>query len=121
MDKAKAMQAFWGSFDIPAYEENTVPDNAQTPYITYQSIYGSFGDRIQLTASLWNKTTSWQEITLKAFEIGEYISSGGRMIPYDDGAIWISRGSPFAQRMVDEDKLMRRVVLTVVIEYLSED
>lgn len=35
MNKAQAIQAFWESFGVPAYEESTVPDDAVMPYITY--------------------------------------------------------------------------------------
>jgi hypothetical protein len=40
MNKSQALQSFWESFGIPAYNEYTVPDNAEMPYITYSVIIG---------------------------------------------------------------------------------
>ena len=55
----------------------------------------------------------------KAEEIAEFITRGGRMVKYDDGAIWIQKGTPWAQRMGDPDDMIRRIVLSVVVEFLD--
>ena len=56
----------------------------------------------------------------RAQEIADYITRGGRMLKYDDGAMWLQKGSPWAQRMDDpSDEMIRRIVLTVAIEFLD--
>ena len=35
MDKYQAINEFWNRFGVMAYDENTVPDDAELPYITY--------------------------------------------------------------------------------------
>jgi hypothetical protein len=35
MDKEQAIQNFWSQFGIPAYDENSVPDDLRYPFITY--------------------------------------------------------------------------------------
>ena len=120
MNKLQALHAFWSGFGLKAYDENTVPDDAQLPYITYEATSDSFGDPVAQTASLWYRDSGWGNITAKEQEISDFITRGGRMIAYDDGAIWIQRGSPWAQRMSDSsDELIRRVVLIVSLEYLD--
>lgn len=122
MDKAQALHSFWSSFDLPAYDEASVPsgDSAPNfPYITYEAATDALGASLMLSASLWYKSTSWREITLKAEEIAQDIE---RMlpIPIDNGYLWIVRGTPFAQRMAEpSDNTVRRILLNVVVEYLT--
>ena len=116
----QAIHKFWSSFDWPAYDENTVPDDATLPYITYSVIIGDYGSSITMQASLWYRSMSWKEITEKSDEIRNYLGMGGVMIEHDSGAIWIKRGSTFAQRMSDDvDKSIRRIVLNIVVDYIN--
>ena len=120
MNKAQTLQAFWSGFSLPTYDENTVPDDAKMPYITYEVKDDSIGTTCMLSASLWYHSNSWAEITAKEQEIADFITRGGRMIAYDGGAMWIQRDNPWAQRMGDpNDKSIRRMVLSILIEYLD--
>ena len=122
MTKAAAMYQFWSSFGLTAYEENTVPDEAAFPYITYQLVTDSFDREIPLTASLWYRSESWTAINAKTEEISQKISRGGKFIPCDGGAIWLKRGQPFAQSMGDEsDNLIKRKYLNITAEYMTAD
>ena len=122
MTKAAAIYQFWNSFGLTAYEENSVPDDAAFPYITYQLVTDSFGYEIQLTASLWYRSESWKTINAKTEEISQKISRGGKIISCDGGAIWLKRGQPFAQSMGDEsDDLIKRKYLNITAEYLTAD
>ena len=87
--------------------------------ITYNVAVGGFNDNIAMSASLWYRTKSWAEISAKAEEIYDYIGYGGVMVPFDGGAIWIRRGTPFAQRVSDEDDSFRRILLNIEAEYVS--
>ena len=122
MTKAAAIYQFWNSFGLTAYEENTVPDDASFPYITYQLVTDSFGLEIQITASLWYRSESWTAINAKTEEISQKISRGGKVIPCDGGAIWMKRGQPFAQSMGDEsDDLIKRKYLNITAEFITAD
>lgn len=118
MNKLQTLQAFWSGFGIPAYDENSVPDEAQLPYITYDVSVDEFGNSVAQTASLWYKSTSWRDITEKEMEIAEFVGRGGRMIAYDNGAMWIKKANPWAQRMSDSDTV-KRMILNLEIEYLD--
>ena len=122
MTKAAAIYQFWSGFGLTAYEENTVPTDADFPYITYQLVTDSFDREIQLTASLWYRSESWTAINAKTEEISKKISRGGKIIPCDGGAIWLKRGQPFAQNMGDEsDDLIKRKYLNITAEFITAD
>lgn len=125
MDNARAYHQFWNSFGWKAYDENTVPDNALNEnagrHITYS--YGTpsnFENTMGLIASLWHRSTAWDIITSKAEEIYQAIGYGGKYIKTDGGYLWIKRGQPFAQRMSDEDDTLRRILLNIEVDFLSE-
>lgn len=120
MNKPQALAAFWDSFGWDAYDENTVPDDATLPYITYESATDSLGNAISLTASLWYRSSSWAEIEAKAAQIERAIAEHGFYnVAIDGGYLWIVKGTPFAQRMSDTDPGVRRIVLTITAEYLT--
>lgn len=125
MTKEAALYNFWASFGIPAYEESSVQtgENAPAfPYITYQVVTDSFGSETAMTASVWYSSTSWLDANAKGREISRDIGMGGKILPYDDGAIWLKRGKPFAQNMGDEsDDMIRRKLLNISAEFISAD
>ena len=122
MTKASAIYQFWNIFGLTAYEENTVPDDATFPYITYQLVTDSFGREIMLTASIWYRSESWTAINAKTEEISQKISRGGKIVSCDGGAIWLKRGQPFSQNMGDEsDDLIKRKYLNVTAEFITAD
>lgn len=130
MDKAQALQKFWESFGIPAYEENTVPeyinvDGEQVPvtmpYITYSVSTDSLDNVVNMYASLWYHSTSWKDISEKTEQIARYIvGMNPPSIKFDGGRLYIAKGTPFAQRMADpNDSMIRRMYLNIQAEYLS--
>ena len=123
MDREQALNNFWNSFGLSAYDENTVKDNAldDGAYITYSVSTGYFDEPTAISANIWCRSTSWKEITEKANEIGAEIGLGGKIVPFDGGAIWIKRGTPFAQRMEAENDTVRRIYLNIVAEYISAE
>ena len=120
MDKSQAIDSFWNSFGLPAYDENTVPDDAAIPRITYTVETDSLDNVISLNASIWYRSKSWADISKKAEEIGEYIAKMiPPSIPIDNGRLYITKGSPFAQRMTDPDDSIRRIYLNIEAEFFT--
>lgn len=120
MTALQALHNFWSSFKLPAYEATTVPDNTPFPYITYEAGEDFFDQTVASSASLWYNSPSWVEVVKKEMEIAEAITRGGKIINFDDGSIWIKRGSPWAQRLSDStDTMIRRMVLNIEIEFLQ--
>ena len=130
MTKAAAINEFWNSFGLKAFEENTLLDvdenglekEPEFPYITYQLVTDSFDREVVATASIWYRTTGWTAINAKTEEISTHIGRGGKIIKCDGGCIWIKRGQPFAQNMGDEsDDLIRRKYINTVAEFITAD
>lgn len=121
MDKGQALNYFWGSFGLNAYDENTVPDDATLPYITYNTSTDSLNNVVPLTGSVWYRGMSWAEVETKvediARSIGEY---GHKVIRLDNGYLYITKGTPFAQRIVDgTDEQIRRIYINIMAEFLT--
>lgn len=129
MTKEEALFQFWSSFGLKAYEESSVPSGDRAPsfpYITYQVVTGSFGGAVAMSASVWDKKTTGHSATkandAKTAEISKAIGRGGTMLRYDGGAVWLTRGEPFAQSMGDDsDDRIRRKLLNITAEYISAD
>ena len=123
MTKAAAIQGFWSSFGLEAFEENAVPtgdDAPEFPYITYELVTDDYGAEAAMSASLWYRGASWVPVNAKADEIGRRIGNSGIRIPCEGGFIWLRRGTPFAQSMGDpDDGMIRRKVMSVDAMYLT--
>lgn len=123
MTKNGALYDFLASFELPAYDENSVYDLEGAPpfpYITFQSVTDSFGNTVTINVSLWYRAGSWADCNAKTEAISQAIGYGGKMIPYDGGSIWMKRGTPFAQNMGDpSDDQIKRKLLTLNLEYLD--
>ena len=122
--KTQALYNFFSVFELPAYEENTVPTGAnvpELPYITYATATSGFDNNVQISGSLWYSGYSWADADRKAAEISAALANGGKLIPYTGGALWIRRGTPFAQHMADADDTIRRIYLNLTAEYLSAE
>lgn len=118
MNKAQSIHEFWSGFGIPAYDENSVPDNATFPYITYSVVTDSLDYVALLTASIWYRSSSWESVTLKAMEIS-FALKDGVLIKLDKGYTYLYRGTPFGQRVKDDDDMIKRIYLNVNVEYLT--
>lgn len=120
MNKMQTLHKFWSGFGLKAYDENSVPDDAQLPYLTYEASDDDFGNTLLQTANLWYRSSSWSEITEKEQQISDFITRGGRMIAFDGGAMWIQKASPWAQRLEEpSDDTIRRIVLNVTVEFMD--
>ena len=119
MDKWQALQSFFSSFGLTAYDESSVPESAQLPYITYQAAVDSLDSPVVLTGDLYYKSTSWTEISQKADEINDALKNGVIM-PLDIGFLWLVRGSPFAQRINEDSDTLKHIYIVLMGEFLTE-
>jgi len=120
MDKFQAYHNFWSSFGWAAYDESSVPDMAVFPYITYEAAVDSFPASVALTASLWSRSGGWSDIAAMEKIIANTITIGGTIIQNDEGAFWIKKGQPWAQRMGDaSDDMVKRIVLNIELEFIE--
>ena len=90
------------------------------PYITYGAVVSNFENPITLIASIWYRETSWKNISNLADRIARYIGKSYKAIKVDGGYMVLTLGSPFAQRMADEDDSVRRMYLMLDTEFYTE-
>lgn len=124
MTKFQALHSFFSGFGIPAIEENSFYSSEtapEFPYITYNVTTSAFSEgKVTLNPSIWYKSYSWKEPEQKAAEISQAIGTGGKLVPCEDGYIWIQRGEKFCIPMGDaSDKFIRRMYLTVTVEFFT--
>lgn len=125
MTKAQALYSFWAQFNWVTVDEQSLYDESTmtelgdpTRYISFESAIGEIGDKVTLNADLWHKSTSWATVEQKAEEIYNAISYGGVFVPYDGGAVWITRRDPAYTRMEAAEN-MRRIHFNINAEFLS--
>lgn len=125
MTKAEAIQAFFESFGLRAYEEHSVPvylDDAQTtentpPYITYQLATDDFrGGTVAITADVWDCSESWEFVNETAAAIAGDIGSFKRL-SCDDGYIIVTKGSPFSQSYADD--IYKRAYMNLNLTFIT--
>ncbi len=117
--KAAAMQEFFSGFGVPAYSSAAVPEGAEMPYITYAPVMGAWGDEASVQADLWYRTESEAAPNAKVAEMSEALGLGGVVLPCEGGAIWVKRGSPWAQSVPDADNSVKRRYLNFDVEHLT--
>ena len=121
MDRWESQYQFWASFGVPAYEENSVPDEAEVsyPYITFPRVLGGFGGRTNVTPSIYDKSFSWERADALANAVYNALENGGATIDYDGGQIWIIRDDDnFANGIGNpDDDMIRRLRLSVFYDF----
>lgn len=119
MQTGKALFKFFGSFGIPAYEENSVPDDAVLPYITFEQADTTWDRPISISASVWYAGTSLTEVFSKVDEIKEKLGEGYR-IPTESGCLWLYKDTSFAQVLDADADSVKRVVLNIGMHALTK-
>ena len=121
LDGPQTIQAFFEGFIVPAYDENIVPEDASFPRITYAYAEGDFENPVAMAVSLWDRSYAWTRISALLGSVRNAIPQGGILLDYDGGKIWLKRGTPFAQRMSDEDDAIRRIYINLEAEFLTAE
>lgn len=127
MTPEAAIYRWLNGFGIPAYASSSVPDQTSDmwrgfPYITYDIVLGEWDEaEVNMPVNVWYRTESEAEPNAKVREIGEAIGLGGTVIKCDGGALWIKKGSPWAQAVVidGEDPMVKRRYVNINIEFLT--
>ena len=122
MTKDKALHAWFSQF-LPSYPASSVPKDTVFPWLTYELVTGAWGDgENSITVNLWYYTESEAIPNAMAQKIADVIGMGGVFVPYDGGAMWIKRGIPWSQSIVDEsDRNIKRRYINISVEYLSQN
>jgi len=99
---AKALKTFVGSFGLPAYTNDTVPDDVQLPYLTYPNVEPEWNGKATFFIEGWYRTTGNADIVAKADQIVREIGTG-IILNMDVGYLVIYPENPLIQTIVDGD------------------
>lgn len=96
----RVLNAFFNSFGIPAYLEDTIPDGAKLPYLTYKPVIpGGWNESSTFHARLWYPSRSGRMPVLQTADTISAAIAEGLSIPCDGGAVLLCKGAPWAQPM----------------------
>lgn len=116
---AIALYQFFSGFGLEAFIENNVPEEAQLPYITYQLVEPDWLDSATIYARVWYRSTSFVAINAKVDEIRASIGEG-TCLTTENGAVYLFKGSPFAQYMpMEGDDTLKVVYLNLIIHAIT--
>lgn len=99
---AQALYAFFSGFGIPAYAEDTVPDEAQLPYITFPQREPEWNAKATFYAKVYYRhQTSNLDALAKADEIVAAIGTGVRL-PVEGGCVVLWPETPLVQAVTPD-------------------
>lgn len=121
MTKEQALHQFFNQFGITGYRNTSVPDDVIFPFLTYDTPISSFEeDPVSITLNLYFYTDSEADPDAKAEQIRQAIGMGGVLLNCDGGAIWLKRGVPWCQSLVDEtNRNIKRRYINITAEYFT--
>lgn len=120
MKREEALFNFFNQFGIPAYESSVVPSEAALPYLTFTDVKNSFNDgEVACAVNIWARTGSNKPLLEIDDALFDAIGLSGTVVSYDGGAVWIKRGSPWSQTMIEtSDPSIKRRFINISLEYL---
>ena len=111
----QALDTYLNGFGLDAYAEDTVPDNAQFPYITYRPVDPEWHQKTTFFVRVWFRSTRNAELLEKADQITEDIGEMKRL-PFDGGMVVIWPETPKVQIMVNpNDRMVRYAYISLSI------
>ena len=124
MTKEQALYLWFSQFGT-VYVDTVMPvidsDEIDYPYGTYELAVSSFLRPVAITFSWWERTTSLESSVLKIREVEQALGRDGVIIPCDGGGIRIAPADPFVRTMSDDsDRMIRRTIFNLQIEYITE-
>ena len=101
MNKYQALYEFYNTFGIPAYEENSVPEDAELPYITYPLTEPEWSEQSSFYCQVWYPKKKLADLLAKADEICTAIGTM-KEFEQEGGYIVLYPSTPLIQILSDE-------------------
>jgi hypothetical protein len=106
------LKTFFSGFGIPAYAENSVPEEIQLPYITYPLIQPEWDEQASFYVQVWYRKNNLSALLSKADQITAAIGNGARF-DFNGGIIELFTSTPKIQTLTDEDS--QRAYINMII------
>jgi hypothetical protein len=105
---------------MPAYEENSVPDQDDItyPYLTYQAVGALPVTNNFINVSIWTRSISLVQLTTLAEKVLSRFQNNKAWVRFNGGGFWLTAEDNFIQIMGDDsDNAIKRAVLSLVIHW----
>ena len=112
LETAKALKTFFGGFSLPAYDESSVPDDVELPYITYHVAEPEWDENASIYAQVWYRSNSNTPVITKADEITRAVGNG-TTLKLSGGLLVIWPETPLVQILVDGDTRRAYISLSI--------
>jgi len=99
---AAALKTFFSGFGIPAYAEDSVPEDVQLPYITYSYSAPEWNRKASMYAQVWDRSRSNTKVIGYADQITAAVGEEKRIL-LTGGYLVIWPETPLVQIRVDGD------------------
>ena len=117
---ARALNAFWNGFGLPAYPEDNVPETDARgnaigpPYITYTLEEPEWDSPASHQARVWFRGEGYEAIDAKVDEIAAAIPAGcGAMLPTGGGYLWLNRAGAWVQMQPTDERHLKAAQLNM--------
>lgn len=112
LQAAAALKTFFSGFGLPAYQEGTVPDDVELPYISYSLVSPEWNQKASMYVRVWDRTTSNTWLIQKTDQITAAIGER-KIIPLTAGYLVIWPETPKVQIQVDGDYRFAYINLSI--------
>lgn len=118
MTREARLYNLFSSFGIDAFVSTNTPEPLTFPCLVYENNAGYFNDGyVDIVVSLWYRTDNEAIVNAKVNEIADAITGGGIVLKYDNGSMWVRRGTPFCNSLTDNtDQTIKHKVINLTIE-----
>lgn len=115
---AEALYNFASSFGWDAYPEQSVPNDAELPYITYTLREDDFRVPGLIQMRLWNVSEGYTEINSVVDKIELEVRDGKKLFT-ESGIIYLYKGSPWCQFQPSEEPNLKIAYLNFIAHFAT--
>ena len=120
LNTAATLKTFYGSFDLPAYTLDSVPDDVELPYITYPLNEPEWDEQGNTYCQVWYRKNQLQALLTKADQIVAAIGTG-KIIPMTGGYLTLYTSTPVIQIMSDDYAQYAYIMLAINAYHMPGD
>ena len=120
LNTAQTLKTFFGSFDLPAYTLESVPDDVLLPYITFPLTEPEWNEQTSFYCQVWYRKNQLQKLLATADEIVGAIGTGIKFTQ-PGGYLVIYPSTPLIQILTDESTQSAYINLSINAYHLPGD
>ena len=101
INTARTLKTFFGSFGIPAYTLQSVPEEVQLPFLTYPLMEPEWDQESTMYCQVWYPKNHLADLLEKADAIAKAVGTM-KEFPQEGGYVVLYPSTPFIQILTDD-------------------